>query len=116
MGTGTALAQAQFRMLVSDSGNHRIRVLSADLLQVSTVAGNGRYGHRDGAAAQARIFGPSSFELLPDGRVLVSDHDVSYIRVLSTDLQHVSTLTNVGELVDPDAFALLPDGRLLVGA
>ena len=35
-------------------------------------------------------------------------------RVLSADLQQVSTLTNVGELGDPRALELLPDGRLLV--
>ena len=37
------------------------------------------------------------------------------IRMLSTDLQQVSTLTNVGELNYIKALELLPDGRLLVG-
>ena len=36
------------------------------------------------------------------------------IRVLSADLQQVSTLTNAGEL-NPRSLELLPDGRLLVG-
>jgi hypothetical protein len=44
------------RVLVADSGNRRIRVLSADLQQVSTVAGVGGLGHRDGSAAQAQFF------------------------------------------------------------
>ena len=43
-----------------------------------------------------------------------SDQGNSRIRVLSADLQQVSTLTNVDELNDPDSFMLLPDGRLLV--
>jgi hypothetical protein len=37
------------------------------------------------------------------------------IRVLSADMQQVSTLTNVGEMDDLNALELLPDGRLLVG-
>ena len=57
-----AAAQAQFnrptdlallpdsRVLVADQNNQRIRLLSADLqqvIQVSTVAGDGEWGHRD---------------------------------------------------------------------
>jgi hypothetical protein len=121
-----AAAQAQFncpyglalltdgRVLVSDQGNNRIRVLSADLQQVSTVAGDGGEEHRDGAAAHAQIDFPRELALLPDGRVLMTDYK-NCIRVLSADLQQVSTLTNVGELGEPRALELLPDGRLLVG-
>jgi len=120
-----AAAQAQFRyptglallpdgrVLVADRTNHRIRVLSADLQQVSTVAGDGGWGHRDGAAAQAQFRSPIGLALLPDGRVLVADEANQHIRVLSADLQQVSTLTNVGEL-NPTSLGLLPDGRLLV--
>jgi glucose/arabinose dehydrogenase len=123
-----ASAQAQFhypcgllllpdgRVLVADTRRHsRIRVLSADLQQVSTVAGDGGWGHRDGAAAQAQFRKGGALALLPDGRVLMADGYLSnyYIRVLSADLQQVSTLTNVGEL-NPTSFGLLPDGRLLV--
>ena len=56
------------RVLVADRNNHRIRVLSADLQQVSTVAGNGERGHRDGAAAQARFSRPTGLALLQIGR------------------------------------------------
>jgi DNA-binding beta-propeller fold protein YncE len=122
-----AAAQAQFsgpvslallpdgHVLVADSWNNRIRVLSADLQQVSTVAGDGEYGHRDGAAAQSQFHCPGGLAVLPDGRVLVADYVNACIRVLSADLQQVSTLTNAGELDDPAALALLPDGRLLLG-
>jgi len=121
-----AAAQAQFcypaglallpdgRVLLADQLNNCIRVLSADLQQVSTVAG-GRAGHQDGAAAQARFYRPERLALLPDGRVLVTDYNNHHIRVLSADLQQVSTLTNADELGFPTAIELLPDGRLLVG-
>jgi DNA-binding beta-propeller fold protein YncE len=122
-----ASAQAQFnrptvlavllggRVLVSDAFNNRIRVLSADLQQVSTVAGNGGEGHRDGTAAHAQFHRPSSLTVLPDGRVLVGDGQHTRLRVLSADLQQVSTLTNLDELHVFSALKLLPDGRLLVG-
>jgi hypothetical protein len=122
-----AAAQAQFsyptgltllpdgRVRIADKYNYRIRVLSADLQQVSTVAGDGGQGHRDGAAAQAQFIVPTGLALLPDSRVLVADVDNNRIRVLSADLQQVSTLTNTAELNNPAALELLPDGRLLVG-
>jgi hypothetical protein len=64
------------RVLVAeDYEGNRIRVLSANLQQVSTVAGGGAYGHRDGAAAQAQFNCPAGLALLPDGRVLAVDED-----------------------------------------
>ena len=47
------------RVLVADSWNHRIRMLSADLQQVSTMAGDGMTGHWDGAVAQAQFNYPT---------------------------------------------------------
>jgi hypothetical protein len=52
---------------------------------------------------------------LPDGRVIVADCGNHRIRVLSADLQQVSTLTNADELNNLRSLELLPDGRLLVG-
>ena len=141
-----AAAQAQFdtpkgiellpdgRILVADSGNRCIRMLSTDLLQVSTVAGDGVEGFRDGAAAQARFANPSSLKLLPDGRVLIADEEAdeeadglgNRIRVLSADLQEVSTVAGDGKkghrdgpaaharFSNPGGLAMLPDGRVLV--
>jgi len=93
VGTGTALPRRHSssglalltdgRVLVSDFSNNRIRVLSADLQQVSTVAGDGETGHRDGAAAQAQFRHPRGLALLPDERVLVADTINHRIRVLS---------------------------------
>jgi len=133
-----AAAQAQFQypaglallpdgcVLVADRGNHRLRLLSAALQQVSTVAGDGERGHRDGVAAQAQFGDPSSLALLPDGCVLVADRGNHCLRLLSADLQQVSTVAGDGErghrdgaaaqaLFDsPNRLALLPDGRVLL--
>jgi sugar lactone lactonase YvrE len=104
------------RVLVADSGNNRIRVLSADLQQLSTVADNGEQGHRDGAAAQAQFRCPAGLALLPDSRVLVADWGNHRIRMLSADLQQVSTVAGNDEqgFSWPRALALLPDGCVLV--
>jgi hypothetical protein len=119
------------RVLVADIYNHRIRVLSTDLQQVSTVAGcgpagAGSAGHQDGAAAQAEFSGPCGLALLPDGRVLVSDFGFNGIRMLSADLQQVSTVAGDGEqghqdgaaaqatFFYPRGMAVLPDGCVLV--
>ena len=53
------------RVLVADLNNHRIRMLSAsaDLQQVSTVAGDGEHGHQDGAAAHAQFNCPAGLEI-----------------------------------------------------
>jgi hypothetical protein len=67
---GAMLQLPDGHVLVADSGNNRIRMLSADLQQVSTVAGDGGQGHRDGAAAQAQFRSPGGLALLPGGRVL----------------------------------------------
>ena len=106
------------RVLVAEgegSMNNCIRLLSADLQQVSTVAGDRVRGHRDGAAVQARFDRPSSLTVLPNGRVLLSDGGNQCIRVLSADLQEVSTLT-IDSVDRPHSFQLLPDGRVLVAS
>ena len=114
------------RVLVADQSNHRIRMLSADLQQVSTVAGDGLVGHRDGAAAQSQFGYLTGLALLPDGLVLVTDSDNHRIRMLSADLQQVSTVAGDGrtghqdgaaaqaQFHFPSGLALLPDGCVLV--
>ena len=121
-----AAAQAQFdcpmglavladgRVLVAEQGNNRVRMLSADLQVVSTVAGDGTGGHRDGAAMQAAFARSRNFAVLPDGRVLVLTGG-SGVRILSADLEQVHTVPHEQGM---NAFGLaqLPDGRVLVGS
>jgi hypothetical protein len=114
------------RVLVVDSANNLIRVLSADLQQVSTVAGDGEEGYQDGAAAEAQFDFPQALAVLPDGRVLVADAGNRRVRMLSADLQQVSTVTGDGiggnqdgaatqaRLDFPQALVVLSDGRVLI--
>ena len=105
---------ADGRVLVADSGNTRIRMLSADLQDVSTVAGDGTWRHQDGAAMQAAFARPRNLAVLPDGRVLVST-GFSGVRILSADLEQVHTVP-YDEGVSPWGLTQLPDGRVLVGS
>ena len=114
------------RVLVADSYNASIRLLSADLQHVSTVAGDGTMGHRDGAAAQAQFRRPHALALLPNRRVLVTDEVGNCIRLLDANLEMVSTVAGEGSrdhqdgpamqarFLLPRDLALLPDGRVLV--
>ena len=88
-------------------------MLSADLQKVSTAAGDGTEGHRDGAAMQAALAFPRNLAVLPDGRVLVSTGR-SGVRILSADLQQVHTVVPHEEGARPRGSAQLPDGRVLV--
>jgi DNA-binding beta-propeller fold protein YncE len=91
---------------VADTGNHAIRRVSPEGV-VTTLAGDGVPGHRDGAGAQARFNGPLGVAVHPDGRVLVADTYNDRIRVIAPD-GAVSTLagdTSPGLLDGPAAEA-----------
>lgn len=104
-----------------------MRILSADLQHVRTVAGTTQ-GHLDGAATvHARFKQPTSLLQLPDGRVLIADRDNNRIRVLSRELTVVSTIAGgdkgyvngpagQARFCYPCAIAALPDGSVLMGA
>ena len=74
-----------------------IPVLGHELVSVSMAAGTGDAGFHDGAAAEARFFGVHGMLCPCDGRVLVADSYNNSIRLLSADLQEVSTVAGDGE-------------------
>ena len=113
-------------VLVVDFDNHRIRLISPNGQHVRTIAGSGELGHEDGPAAQARFNGPYAVVVLSDGRILIADCYNDRIRMISADLQQVSTVAGDGTrghrdgaaaqatFFRPRGFAVLPDGRVLV--
>ncbi len=60
-------------ILVADSGNNRIRRISADGGQITTVAGNGTVAYVAGAAPLATGMSPSDLAVGPDGLVYIAD-------------------------------------------
>lgn len=66
-------------IVVADSGNNRIRAISPSG-KVTTLAGDGTVGLRDGVAASARFDSPEGVWVAPDGAVLVADSGNHVIR------------------------------------
>jgi DNA-binding beta-propeller fold protein YncE len=63
------------RLLVADTGNHRVLALDLASWQVELVAGAGQRGYAGdgGPAALALLSSPTGVEVLPDGGVLIAD-------------------------------------------
>jgi sugar lactone lactonase YvrE len=57
------------QLFVTDQRAHRIRRIAVDGT-VTTVAGDGMGGHRDGPGDQARFFGVEGIAVTPDGKTL----------------------------------------------
>jgi DNA-binding beta-propeller fold protein YncE len=59
-------------IIVADAGNHRICKITQQG-QVSTLAGNGVRGHRDGEGTVALFYYPNGLAVDGDGNVIVAD-------------------------------------------
>lgn len=81
--SGLAL-DAQGNLLVADTGNHVIRKISTTGV-VTTLAGTGQAGFRDGKASEAQFNGPIGVAVAKDGRVFVADTYNDRIRVIGVD-------------------------------
>lgn len=68
-------------LYVADTGNHAIRRITREG-HVSTVAGDGVPGFRDGPGARARFNGPIGLALDPAGRIIVADTYNDRVRVV----------------------------------
>lgn len=81
--SGIAL-DPQGNLYVADTGNHVIRKITPKGV-VSTLAGNGQAGFRDGAAAQAQFDAPIGVAVDNQGRVWVADTYNDKIRMITVD-------------------------------
>ncbi len=90
-------------IIVADTGNHAIRRVAPDGA-VTTLAGNGTPGDRDGPGEQALFNGPIGVALDGAGRVIVADTYNDRIRAILPD-GRVVTLAGAGRpgLRDGDA-------------
>ncbi|QDS96289.1 NHL repeat protein [Roseimaritima multifibrata] len=60
--------------------------------RVTTVAGTGKGGHRDGPALEAQFKGPKHLQVIEDGRVVIADDENNLIRIYDPQTATVSTV------------------------
>lgn len=127
--TPSALAfdPASGALYVADTGNHAIRRIAPDG-RVTTIAGNGEAGFRDGAGTAARFDGPIGIAVDRAGRMIVADTYNDRIRAIAPD-GRVTTIAGGGgkghpgfadgtgaeaRFDTPTAVAIDPQGRIVV--
>ncbi len=106
----------QWNLYISDSSNDLIRKINTDG-EVTTFAGTGERGHRDGPTAEAVFFHPNGIAFHPNGDMFVADRFNSRIRRISTDGE-VTTYAGTGARFSIDGTAAaasfeLPDGLVI---
>ena len=82
-------------VIIADTSNNRIRKLSNDGTTVSTVAGSGTPGLRDGPAGEAQFDGPVGIATDKSGNIFVADSYNDCIRKIAAD-GVVSTFAGTG--------------------
>jgi sugar lactone lactonase YvrE len=82
-------------VVIADTSNNRIRKLSTDGSKVSTIAGSGSAGLRDGRAADAQFDGPIGVAVDKQGNIFVADSYNDSIRKIATD-GGVTTVAGTG--------------------
>jgi DNA-binding beta-propeller fold protein YncE len=111
--TPSALAVAgDGTIYVADTGNNAIRRITRDG-SVTTLAGGGAAGFRDGAATEAQFNGPIGVAVSSAGRVFVADTYNDRIRVVEPD-GRVATLAPEAVFNTPSGVAVDPSGRVYV--
>ena len=111
-------------LYVADTGNHAIRKVTPEGV-VTTLAGTGTPGWRDGPGAQAQFDGPMGLAVDATGRVIVADAYNDRIRAIAPD-GTVTTLAGGATFGDADgpgaqarfdtpcAVLVEPRGRIVV--
>ena len=92
---GVAWDGPRNRLVVADSGNHRVRAIDVATAAVTTLAGSDT-GVGDGPGASARCSFPTSVAIAEDGRVFVLASGDSLLKVVGTDALRTVTSLVVG--------------------
>jgi thiol-disulfide isomerase/thioredoxin len=79
------------RVVIADTYNHKIKLLNPKTRTVSTLAGNGKPGHRDGAGKKAQFYEPGGVSVLGD-TIYVADTNNHAIRAVDARSGVVSTV------------------------
>ena len=86
-------------IFIADANNRRIRKLSPDGI-VTTVAGTGEPGHRDGPAEEATFGVCVGIAVGDDGTIYVSDYSYHVIRKISGVVSTLAGKTHAPGLKD----------------
>ncbi len=93
MPLGMALNHDASLLYVADQQNNRVRVIHFNEKNaVTTLAGTGIAGHKDGPITLATFDQPSGLALLPDDQIAVNDLGNNLIRIIDLKTNSVSTL------------------------
>eukprot|EP00850_Spirogloea_muscicola_P023380 SM000352S13428 [mRNA] locus=s352:43307:48636:- [translate_table: standard] len=99
------------RLYVADSYNHKVKVMDVSSKEMTTLAGTGTAGFRDGGGSQAQFSEPAGLAQGPRGTIFVADTNNSIIRVLDpTRGNEISTL-NLASVPVPQAEATTPASK-----
>jgi len=114
---GIAL-DARGRLLVSDTYNDRVRVISPTG-DVTTLAGEGVPGLVDGPALAARFDTPTGLGVAPDGSIVVADTGNELVRRIASDglvstVQSIDVTGSAEGVVRPIGIAAMAERRLAV--
>ncbi|OMP09371.1 hypothetical protein COLO4_05541 [Corchorus olitorius] len=81
------------QIYIADSYNHKIKKLDPVSKRVSTLAGTGKAGFKDGKALSAQLSEPSGIIEAENGRLLIADTNNSVIRYLDLNKENAELLT-----------------------
>jgi sugar lactone lactonase YvrE len=97
--SGAIALDDQGRLYISDTKNHRIRMVDFDQNVITTIAGNGLSGYNgdDQLAVQASLNNPKDVEVGPDGRLYVADDLNNRVRAIDPATGIITTVAGNGE-------------------
>ncbi|BFG36805.1 hypothetical protein CerSpe_230790 [Prunus speciosa] len=81
------------QIYIADSYNHKIKKLDPAGKRVSTVAGIGKAGFKDGTSLEAQLSEPSGIVEAKNGRIFIADTNNSLIRYLDLNKEEAELLT-----------------------
>ncbi|OWM72419.1 hypothetical protein CDL15_Pgr018304 [Punica granatum] len=81
------------QIYIADSYNHKIKKLDPSSKRVTTIAGTGKAGFRDGTPLSAQLSEPAGIVEGENGRLYIADTNNSLIRYLNLNKQGAELLT-----------------------
>ncbi|XP_050225291.1 protein SUPPRESSOR OF QUENCHING 1, chloroplastic [Mercurialis annua] len=91
------------QIYIADSYNHKIKKLDPTTKRVSTIAGTGKAGFKDGKALAAQLSEPSGIIEAGNGRLIIADTNNNIIRYLDLNKKEAELLTLELKGVQPPA-------------